>query len=114
LTQKYENAELNYQKTAHRLASSLTELKNELDAHLGTKQELVDAAAGLIVARSAVLDTAIDIDEARNQVFETSAELFAANDDITILEGLDQGRDFQEIMEAEANAERSLYQKLNS
>jgi predicted nucleic acid-binding Zn-ribbon protein len=36
LKQKYENAELNYQQTADRLASSLTELKDELDAHLGT------------------------------------------------------------------------------
>jgi hypothetical protein len=38
LTQKYESAELNYQQAAHRLASSLTELKDKLDAHLGTKQ----------------------------------------------------------------------------
>jgi hypothetical protein len=109
LTQKYENAELNYQQTAHRLASLFSELKNELDAHLGTKQELVDAAAGMIVARSAVLDAAIDIDEARNEVFETSAELLAANDDIVILEGLYQRHDFQETMEAEVNAGRSLY-----
>jgi predicted nucleic acid-binding Zn-ribbon protein len=65
LTQKYENAELNYQQAADRLASSLTELKDERDAHLGTKQELADAAARLIVDRSAVLDAAIDIDEAR-------------------------------------------------
>jgi predicted nucleic acid-binding Zn-ribbon protein len=114
LTQKYENAELNYQQTADRLASSLTELKDELDAHLGTKQELADAAAGLIVARSAVLDAAIDIDEARKEVFETSAELLSANDDIAILEGLYRRRDFQETMEAEANAGRSLFQKLNS
>jgi peptidoglycan hydrolase CwlO-like protein len=114
LTQKYENAELNNQQTAHRLASLLTELKNELDAHLGTKQELADAAAGLIVARSAARDAAINIDEARNEVFETSGELLAANDDIAILEGLYQRRDFQETMEAEANAGRSLYQKLNS
>jgi chromosome segregation ATPase len=106
LTQKYENAELNYQQTAHRLASSLTELKDELDAHLGTKQEFADAAAGLIVACSAVLDAAIDIDEARNEVFETSAELLSANDDIAILEGLYQRRNFQENMEAEANAGR--------
>jgi hypothetical protein len=88
-------------------------LKDELDAHLGTKQELVDAAAELIVARSVTLDAAIDIDEASNKVFETSAELLAANDDITILEGLYQRRDFQETMEAEANEGRSLYQKLN-
>jgi chromosome segregation ATPase len=113
LTQKYENAELNYQQTAHRLVSSLNELKNELDAHLGTKQELADAAAGLIVARGVVLDAAIDIDEARNEVFETSAELLAANDDITILEGLYHRRDFQETMEAEENERWSLYQKLN-
>jgi SMC interacting uncharacterized protein involved in chromosome segregation len=95
LTQKYENTELNYQQTAHRLASSLIEWKDELDAHLGMKQELAYAAAGLIVARSAVLDAAIDIDEARNAVFETSAELLSANDDIAILEGLYQRRDFQ-------------------
>jgi predicted component of type VI protein secretion system len=90
LTQKYENAELNYQQTAHRLASSFTELKDELDDHLGTKQELADSSAGLIVARSAVLDAAIDIDEARNEVFETSDELLSANDDIAILDGLYQ------------------------
>jgi hypothetical protein len=77
LTQKYENAELNYQQTAHRLASLLTQLKDEL-AHLGTKQELADAAAELTVARSVVLDASIDIDEASNQVLETSAELLAA------------------------------------
>jgi chromosome segregation ATPase len=114
LTQRYENAELNYQQAAHRLASSLTELKDELDAHLGMKQELVDAAAGLIVAHGAVLDAAINIDEARNEVFETRAELLADNDDITILEGLYQRCDFQETMEAETNAGLSLYQKLNS
>jgi chromosome segregation ATPase len=114
LTQKYENAKLNYQQTAGRLASSLAELKDELDAHLGTKQELADAAAGLIVARSAVIDAAIDIDEARKEVFETSAELLSANDDIAILEGLYRRRDFQETMEAEVNTGRSLFQKLNS
>jgi chromosome segregation ATPase len=114
LMQKYKNAELNYQQTAHRLASSLTQLKDELDAHLGTKQELADAVTELIVARSVVLDAAIDIDEARNQLFETSAELLAANDDIAILEGLYQRRDIEEMMEAEANEGRSLYQKLNS
>jgi chromosome segregation ATPase len=114
LTHKYENAELNYQQTAHRLASSLTELKDELDAHLVLKQELADSAAGLIVACSAVLGAAIDINEARNEVFETSAELLSANDDIAILEGLYRQRNFQEMMEAEANAGRSLFQKLNS
>jgi hypothetical protein len=114
LTQKYGNAELNYHQTADRRASSLTELKDELDAQLGTKKELVDAAAGLIVARSAVLDAAIDIDEARKEVFETSAELLSANDNIAILEGLYRRRDFQEAMEAEENAGRSLFQKLNS
>jgi hypothetical protein len=55
----------------------------------------VDAATGLIVARRAVLDAAIDIDEARNEVFKTSAELLAANEDIAILEGLYQRRNFQ-------------------
>jgi chromosome segregation ATPase len=95
LMQKYENAELNYKQKAHRLSSSLTQLKYELDAHLGTKQELADADAELIVARIVVLDAAIDIDEARNQVFETSAELLAANYDIAILEGFYQHRDFQ-------------------
>jgi chromosome segregation ATPase len=95
LTQKYENAEMNYQQKAHRLASLFTELKDELDAHLGTKQKLADAAAELIVARSVVLDAAIDIDEARNQVFRTSAELLATNDDIAILEGLYQRRIFR-------------------
>jgi hypothetical protein len=68
----------------------------------------------LIVARSTVLDAAIDIEEARNEVFETSAELLSANDDIAILEGLYQRRDLQETMEAEANAGRLLFQKLNS
>jgi hypothetical protein len=92
----------------------LTELKDELDAHLGRKQELVDAAVGLIVACSAVLDASIDIYEARNEVFETSAELLSANDDIAILEGLYQRRDFQETMDAEANAGQSLFQKLHS
>jgi hypothetical protein len=55
----------------------------------------------------------LDIDEARNEVFETSAKLLSANDDTPILEGLYQRRDFQETMEAEANAGRSLFQKLN-
>jgi hypothetical protein len=85
------------------MASSLTQLKYELDAHNDTKQELANAAAGLILAQSVVLDAAIDIDEAMNQVFETSAELLPANDDITILEGIYQCRDFQETIEAESN-----------
>jgi chromosome segregation ATPase len=86
LTQKYENAELNYQQTAHRLASSLTELKNELDNHLGTKQELADAAAGLIVAHSAVLDAAIDINKARDKLLPTVQ--FLTQPSISIRQGM--------------------------
>jgi hypothetical protein len=59
LTPQYENVELNYQQTAHRFASLLTQLKDDLDAHLGTKQELVDADAELIVAHSVVLGVSI-------------------------------------------------------
>jgi chromosome segregation ATPase len=114
VTQKYESAELNYQQATHRLASSLTQLKDELDAHNGTQQELADAATKLILIRSEIIDAAIDIDEARKQVFERSAKLLAANDDISILEGLYKRRDFQEMMEAETNQGRSLFQNLNS
>jgi hypothetical protein len=46
-------------------------------------------------------------------LFKTSAALLAANDGITILEGLCQRHDFQETMEAEGNEGRSLYQQLN-
>jgi hypothetical protein len=114
LTQNYETAELNYQQTAHILASSFTQLKYELDAHNGTKQELADSATDLILARIVILDVAIDIDEERNQVLETSAKLLAANDDIAILKGLYQCNDFQETMEEEVNEGRPLYQKINS
>jgi hypothetical protein len=39
--------------------------------------------------------------------------LLSANDGIAILERMYWRRDFQETMEAEANAGRSLFQKLN-
>jgi hypothetical protein len=113
VTHKYERAEINYQETTHTLAASLTELNGELDTHNGTKQELAEAVIDLIVTHSEIIDAAIDIDEARKQVFETSVKLIAANDAIVILEGLYRRRDFQETMEAEKNGGRSLYQKLN-
>jgi hypothetical protein len=59
-----------------------------LDAQNGTKQELADTSTNLIFACSEILDASIDINEARKQVFEMSAELLAANEDIVILEGL--------------------------
>jgi hypothetical protein len=87
----------------------LTELKGELDAHNGTKQELADTAANLIVAHSDILDAVIDIDEARKQVFKTSVKLFAVHEDIVILEGLYRRCGFQETNEG-----RSVYQNINS
>jgi chromosome segregation ATPase len=98
VTQKYERTEINYQEKTCKLASSLTELKGELDDHNGTKQELAEAATNLTVAHSDINDAAIDIDEARKQIFETSAELLAANDDFAILEGLYRCHNFQEAM----------------
>jgi hypothetical protein len=92
----------------------LTQLNDELDANNGMKQKNADAAVNIILTHREIIDAAINTNEARKQVFETSAKLLAANDNIVILKCLYQRRDFVETMEAETNEVRSLFQNLHS
>jgi chromosome segregation ATPase len=110
----YEATEQNYQDTTQQLSRSLTELKSELDVHMGTKAELADAAAKLIVMRGDIVDASIEIEEARMQLFNTTGELIGANDNIAVLEGLYRQRDFQDSVTSQSNEDRTLMQKLNA
>jgi hypothetical protein len=56
----------------------------------------------------------MDIEQAKNQLFNTTAELIGANDDIEIIEGLLKHSDFQETLAREREEDKSLLQKLNS
>jgi hypothetical protein len=64
---------------------------------MGTKAELVDATAKLIVTRGDIMDAAIEIEQARTQLFNTTAELIGANDNIAVLEVLYCRRDFRTL-----------------
>jgi hypothetical protein len=114
VTGNYEATQHNYQDATQQLSRSLTELKSELDAHMGTKAELADAAAKLIVMRGDIVDASIEIEEARTQLFNTTGELIGANDDIAVLEGLYRQRDFQDAVASQSNEDRTLMQKLNA
>jgi hypothetical protein len=59
VTGNYEATQHNYQGATRQLSRSLIELKSELDAHMGTKAELADAAAKLIVMRGDIADASI-------------------------------------------------------
>jgi hypothetical protein len=59
VTGNYESTEHNYQDATRQLSRSITELKSELYAHMGTKAELVDDAAKLIVMQGDIIDASI-------------------------------------------------------
>jgi hypothetical protein len=82
----YEATQHNYQDATRQLSRSIIELKSELDAHMVTKAELVDAAAKLIVIRGDIVDASIEIEEAQTQLFNTTGELIGVNDDIAVLD----------------------------
>jgi hypothetical protein len=97
---KYEATEQNYQGATLKLSRSLTELKLELDAHMGTKAELADAAAKLIAMRGDISNASIEIEEARTQLFNTTGEMIGANEDIAVLDILYRQSDFQYLLPA--------------
>jgi recombinational DNA repair ATPase RecF len=99
VTQRYETSNHSYQETTSRLSASLKQLKVELDCHRGTKDQLARAAAKLIAARDDAVNSAMEVEEAKKQLFETTADIIAANDDIEVLQGLYHHHDCQdEIM----------------
>jgi hypothetical protein len=112
VTHNYEQIEQNCQQTITCLYRAVVELKAELDSHSGINEELA-AAAELILARGNVVEAAIDIEEAKNQLFHITSELIGANDDIGILEGLYRCRDFQDNVAEQTEGSQSLFQKLN-
>jgi recombinational DNA repair ATPase RecF len=59
VTGNYKATQHNYQDATRQLSRSLIELKSELDAHMGTKAELSDAAAKLIVMGGDIVDSSI-------------------------------------------------------
>jgi hypothetical protein len=75
---------------------------------------LAAAAAEFIAARGQVVEAAMDIEQASNQLFNTTSELIEANDDIHTLQGLNQRRDFQEVLAREREEDRTLLQNLYS
>jgi hypothetical protein len=81
---------------------------------MGTKAELADAAAKLIVMRGDIVDASIEIEEARTHIFNTTGELIGANDDIAVLEGLYRQHDFQDAVASQSNEDITLMQKLNA
>jgi hypothetical protein len=95
------------------MSQSLSKLKVDLDSHGGTKAQLAAAAAELIVARVDVVDAAMEVEEANNQLFGTTAELIAAQEGIGILEGLCRRRDVQQAIYKQSEADQSSFQKIN-
>jgi hypothetical protein len=81
---------------------------------MGTKAELADAAANIIVMRGDIVDTSIEIEEARTQLFNRTGELIGANEDIAVLEGLCHQLDFQDSVTSQSNLDQTLMQKLNA
>jgi hypothetical protein len=53
----------------------------------------------LSIARAKVVDTAIEMKEAHNHIFDSTAFILAANDDIKVLRWLCCRHDCQEAME---------------
>jgi hypothetical protein len=103
VTGNYEATQQNYQDATRQLSRSLIELKSELDAHMGTKAELADAAENHIVMRGDIVNASIEIEEDRTQLFNTTGELIGTNDDIAVLEGLHRQRDFQDAVASQSN-----------
>jgi hypothetical protein len=68
----------------------------------------------LSVARAEVEDSAMEVEQAQKQFFETIADLIAANDDIDVLQGLYSHHGCQEKMARHIHDNRSLLQKLNA
>jgi hypothetical protein len=114
VTRKYEVMHDNYQHVAARLSQSFSELKAEMDSHGGTKAQLAAAAAELIVARVDAVDAVMEVEEATNQLFGTTTELIASQDDIGIIEGLYRRRNVQHAIDKQSEEDRSFFQKINA
>jgi hypothetical protein len=109
VTRNYEQIKQKYQHTTTHLSHSLIELKDELDSHSGTKDEVAAASAELILVRGNAVEAAMDIEEAKYQLIHTTAELIGANGDIGIFEGLYRRHDFQDTVAEEAECSQSLF-----
>jgi hypothetical protein len=110
----YEGIQTNYRHIGSHLYQSFHELESNPSAHNGTQEESAASAAELIVARGHDVETEMDIEQARNRLFNTTADLIEANDDIHILQGLYQCHDFQKVLVNEREEDRTLLQKLHS